>query len=75
MSYDFEQDTDYCGDAAKTGVSFYHDVIGLTIESDISTPRLSGNGVYVHQCVVAVLPDSEGVKLRDYLISKYPLGE
>lgn len=73
MSYDFSHKTDYCGDEATTDIGVYKDKFGLTIESDISTPRLSGNGVYVHQCVVAVLPDSEAIKMRDALIAMYPL--
>ena len=73
MTYEFKQGTNYNGDDATTEIGIYKDVTGLTIESDISTPRLSGHGVYVHQCVIAVLPDSEAISLRDALIEMYPI--
>ncbi len=73
MGYKFVQPTDYCGDEGNTEVFLYRDEIGLTIDAEINTPRLTGKGVYVHQSVIAVLPDAEGIKLRDYLISIYPL--
>ena len=73
MGYEFVQPTDYCGDEGNTEVFFYKDETGLNIDTEINTPRLTGKGVYVHQSVIAVLPDDEGIKLRDYLISIYPL--
>ena len=73
MGYEFVQPTDYCGDDGNTEVFFYKDEAGLTIDTEINTPRLTGKGVYTHQAVIATLPDNEGVKLRDYLISIYPL--
>ena len=75
MTYEFKHDTNYNGDEATTEIGFYKEAYGLTIESDISTPRLSGHGVYVHQHVIAVLPDSEAIKLRDALIEMYPIKE
>lgn len=73
MSYEYVQPTNYCGDDGNTEVFIYKDPTGLTIDTEINTPRLSGRGVYVQQAVIAVLPDEEGIKLRDYLISIYPL--
>ena len=73
MSYEYVQPTNYCGDDGNTEVFIYKDPTGLTIDTEINTPRLSGNGVYIQQAVIAVLPDEEGIKLRDYLISIYPL--
>lgn len=73
MSYEYVQPTNYCGDDGNTEVFIYKDPTGLTIDTEINTPRLSGHGVYVQQAVIAVLPDEEGIKLRDYLISIYPL--
>ena len=73
MGYKFVQPTDYCGDDGNTEVFLYKDELGLTIDAEINTTRLTGKGVYVHQSVIAVLSDAEGIKLRDYLISIYPL--
>lgn len=73
MGYKFVQPTDYCGDEGNTEVFLYKDETGLVIDTEINTPRLTGKGVYVQQAVIAVLPDDEGIKLRDYLISIYPL--
>lgn len=73
MRYEFVQPTDYCGDDGNTEVFLYKDETGLVIDTEITTQRLTGKGVYVHQAVIAVLPDVEGIKLRDYLISIYPL--
>ena len=73
MGYEFVQPTIVCGEKGNTEVFFYKDELGLTIDTEINTPRLTGKGVYVHQSVIAVLPDDEGIKLRDYLISIYPL--
>lgn len=75
MTYEFKHDTNYNGDEAATEIGFYKEHCSLTIESYISTPRLSGKGVYVHQHVIAVLPDSEAIKLRDALIEMYPIKE
>lgn len=73
MSYEYVQTTDYCGDEGNTEVFLYKDETGLTIDTEINTPRLTGKGVYVHQAVIAVLPDSEAIKMRDALIAMYPL--
>ena len=73
MTYEFVQPTIVCGEKGNTEVFFYKDETGLNIDTEINTPRLIGKGVYVHQSVIAVLPDDEGIKLRDYLISIYPL--
>lgn len=73
MGYEFVQPTDYCGNEGNTEVSFYKDETGMVIDTEINTPRITGKGVYVLQYVNAVLPDDEGIKLRDYLISVYPL--
>ena len=73
MGYKFVQPTDYCGDDGNTEVFLYKDELGLTIDAEINTPRLTDIGIHVHQSVIAVLPDAEGIKLRDYLISIYPL--
>lgn len=73
MTYEFVQPTEYCGDEGNTEVFFYKDEAGLNIDAEINTPRLTGKGVYVHQAVIAVLPDDEGIKLRDYLIIIYPI--
>ena len=73
MGYKFVQPTDYCGDVGNTEAFLYKDELGLTIDAEISTPRLTGIGVHVHQSVIAVLPDADSIKLRDYLISIYPL--
>lgn len=72
-SYEYTQPTNYCGDEGNTEVFIYKDPTGLTIDTEINTPRNIGNSVYVQQAVIAVLPDEEGIKLRDYLISIYPL--
>lgn len=73
MSYEYVQSTSYCGDNGNTEVFIYKDATGLTIDTEINIPRNTGNGVYVQQAAIAVLPDEEGIKLRDYLISVYPL--
>lgn len=73
MVYEYVQPTYYCGDEGNTEVFFYKDEAGLTIDTEINTPRLTGKGVHTHQAVIALLPDDEGIKLRDYLISIYPL--
>ena len=73
MTYEFVQPTIVCGEKGNTEVFFYKDETGLNIDTEINTPRLTGIGIHVHQSVIAVLPDDEGVKLRDYLISIYPL--
>ena len=73
MGYKFVQPTDYCGDDGNTEVFLYKDELGLTIDAEINTPRLTGIGIHVHQSVIAVLPDADSIKLRDYLISIYPL--
>ena len=73
MTYEFVQPTIVCGEKGNTEVFFYKDETGLNIDTEINTQRLTGKGVYVHQSVIAVLPDDEGIKLRDYLISIYPL--
>ena len=73
MGYEFVQPTDYCGDVGNTEVFLYKDELGLTIDAEINTPRLMGIGIHVHQSVIAVLPDADSIKLRDYLISIYPL--
>lgn len=75
MTYEYVQSTNYCGDEGNTEVFLYKDETGLTIDTEINTPRLTGKGVYVHQAVIAVLPDSEAIKLRDYLIEIYPIKE
>lgn len=72
-NYKYVQPTNYCGDDGNTEVFIYKDPTGLTIDTEISIPRNTGNGVYVQQAVIAVLPDEEGIKLRDYLIGIYPL--
>lgn len=73
MGYEYIQPTDYCGEEGNTEVFLYKDEIGLTIDTEINLPRNSGKGVYIQQAVIAILPDEEGIKLRDYLISAYPL--
>ena len=73
MSYEYVQPTNYCGDDGNTEVFIYKDPTGLTIDTEINIPRNTGNGVYVQQAVIAVLPDEEGIKLRDYLNIVYPL--
>ena len=72
-NYEYVQPINYCGDDGNTEVFIYKDPTGLTIDTEINLPRNTGNGVYVQQAVIAVLPDEEGIKLRDYLISIYPL--
>ncbi len=73
MTYEFVQPTIVCGEKGNTEVFLYRDELGLTIDAEINTPRLTGIGIHVHQSVIAVLPDADGIKLRDYLISIYPL--
>lgn len=73
IAYEYSQPTDWYGEVANTDVHIYRDVTGLAIDADINTPRKNGVGVHVQQCVIATLPDEEGIKLRDYLISVYPL--
>lgn len=73
MAYEYVQPTNYCGDDGNMEVFIYKDPTGLTIDAEINIPRKSGDDVYVQQAVITVLPDEEGVKLRDYLISIYPL--
>lgn len=75
MTYEYVQPTNYCGDDGSTEVFLYKGETGLTIDTEINTPRLTGKGVYVHQAVIAVLPDSEAIKLRDALIEMYPIKE
>ena len=72
-NFDFVQETNYLGKEAETNVFVYHDVTGLTIDTDIMARESRDARFFVQQSVVAVLPDDEGIKLRDYLISIYPL--
>lgn len=72
-NFDFIQETDYCGKEAETNVFIYHDATGLTIDTDIMARESRRARFFVQQSVVATLPDDEGIKLRDYLISVYPL--
>lgn len=72
-NFDYSQETDYCGKEAETIVFIYHDATGLTIDCDIMSREHKAARYRVQQCVIATLPDEEGIKLRDYLISVYPL--
>lgn len=72
-NFDFVQETDYFGKEAETNVFVYHDATGLTIDTDIMARESKDARYFVQQAVIATLPDDEGVKLRDYLISVYPL--
>ncbi len=71
--FEFEQPTQYGDYKGKTEIWIDHDKIGLTIDAMIMVeynPLLRNQ---VEQNVVAVMPDSDGIRLRDYLISIYPL--
>ena len=72
--YEYSQSTDYYGQEASTDIWFYKNIYGgLTVDCDINTPRMGVKGVEVQQCVIVEMPDEEGIKLRDYLISISPL--
>lgn len=72
-NFDYSQETDYCGKEAETNVFLYHDKTGLTIDCDVMSKEHKDSRYRVEQCVIATLPDDEGIKLRDYLLSVYPL--
>lgn len=72
-NFDYTQETYYCGKEAETNVFIYHDATGLTIDTDIMARENKDARFFVQQSVIATLPDEDGVKLRDYLISIYPL--
>ena len=72
-NFNFVQETDYCGEEAETNVFIYHDATGLTIDTDIMARENKDARFFVQQSVIATLPNDEGIKLRDYLISIYPL--
>lgn len=75
MVYEYSHNTMYGKDEATTEVWIDRDKFGLTIDTSIVVNYNPNQRDQVEQCVVAILPDSEAIKLRDFLISKYPLGE
>jgi hypothetical protein len=71
--FEFEQSARCGGFKSKTEIWIDRDEMGLTIDAMIMVeynPLLRNQ---VEQNVVAVLPDSEGIRLRDYLLSVYPI--
>lgn len=72
-NFDFIQESDYFGKEAEINVFVYHDATGLTIYTDIMAREDKDARFFVQQSVIATLPNVEGIKLRDYLISVYPL--
>ena len=75
MIYEYSHNTMYGNNEATTDVWIDHDQFGLTIDSTVAVNYNPNQRPQVEQCVVAILPDSEGIKLRDFLLSIYPLGE
>ena len=75
MIYEYSHNTMYGNHEATTEVWIDHDQFGLTIDTSILVNYNPNQRSQVEQCVVAVLPDDEAIKLRDYLLSKYPLEE
>ena len=71
--FEFEQYTHYGENKATTEVMIYRDELGLTVDAMIMVEYNPLQRNQVEQCVVSVMPDSEGVRLRDYLLSVYPL--
>ena len=72
-NFEYVQNTIYCGKEAETNVFVYHDATGLTVDTDIMARENKDARYFVQQSVITTLPDEEGIKLRDYLISIYPL--
>lgn len=71
--FEFEQPTQYGQHKAKTEVWIDRDDIGLTIDAMIMVEYNPKQRNQVEQSVVAVLPDADAIRLRDYLNKAYPL--
>lgn len=71
--FEFEQPTQYGQHKAKTEIWIDRDDVGLTIDAMIMVEYNPKQRSQVEQSVVAVLPDADAIRLRDYLLSVYPL--
>ncbi len=71
--FEFEQPTQYGQLKAKTEIWIDRDEAGLTIDAMIMVEYNPKQRSQVEQSVVAVLPDADAIRLRDYLNRAYPL--
>ena len=71
--FEFEQPTLYGQYKAKTEIWIDRDDVGLTIDAMIMVEYNTKQRSQVEQSVVAVLPDADAIRLRDYLNKAYPL--
>lgn len=71
--FEFEQPTQYGQHKAKTELWIDRDEIGLTIDAMIMVEYNPQQRSQVEQNVVAVLPNDDAIRLRDYLNKAYPI--
>ena len=72
MTYEFTETNTVDDLSFKTDVLIEPYELGLSIDCSLYSYYTESKKEYQHNEVVAVLPDDEAIKLRDYLNNKYP---